>query len=101
MNAQERAALRDQVARRKMSNLEEHLRHGQKEEHRRRKLRPTARELEVLSLAAEGLTNKQIGSSLALSVETVKAHMKHTIGKLNARGRTHAVVIAIRRGLIT
>lgn len=61
---------------------------------------PTARELEVLQLVADGLLNKEIAARLDRSIETVKTHVKHLIGKLEARDRTHAAVIGVRRGLI-
>lgn len=59
------------------------------------------REQEVLALAASGLTDRQLATSLFLSVKTVKNHLHHIYGKLGARGRTEAVVIATRQGLIT
>ena len=59
------------------------------------------REREVLALAASGLTDRQLASTLYLSVKTVKNHLHHIYGKLGARGRTEAVVIATRQGLIT
>ncbi len=59
------------------------------------------REREVLSLAASGLTDRQLAHSLYVSVKTVKNHLHHIYGKLGARGRTEAVVIASRQGLIT
>jgi len=60
-----------------------------------------ARELEVLRLAAEGQTNKQIGRELHVSAETVKTHLAHIFQTLDAVDRTHAAVIAIRHGLIS
>lgn len=58
------------------------------------------RELEVLRSVAAGNANKRIGAELGISEETVKAHMKNILTKLDARDRTHAVTIAIRRGII-
>lgn len=60
----------------------------------------TDREITVLSLAAWGNSNKQIAARLDISEETVKGHMKSIFSKLDATDRTHAVTIAIRRGLI-
>ena len=60
----------------------------------------TERETEVLQLAAGGRSNKRIGALLAISEETVKAHMKNILAKLAANDRTHAVTIALRRGFI-
>jgi two-component system, NarL family, response regulator len=58
------------------------------------------RELDVLRSVAAGNANKRIGAELGISEETVKAHMKNILTKLDARDRTHAVTIAIRRGII-
>ena len=61
---------------------------------------PTARELEVLQLVADGLVNREIGQRLFLSEETVKSHVRHLLAKLQARSRAHAVAVGFRRGLI-
>ena len=61
---------------------------------------PTARELEVLQLVADGLVNREIGERLFLSEETVKSHVRHLLAKLQARSRAHAVAAGFRRGLI-
>jgi DNA-binding NarL/FixJ family response regulator len=60
----------------------------------------TARELEVLQLLAGGLSNKEIGSRLAISESTAKFHVTSIAGKLGANGRTDAVVRAARLGLL-
>src|SRR5215510_5703249 len=60
----------------------------------------TAREIEVLLLVAAGGANKNIADHLAISEETVKAHMRNILSKLGANDRTHAVTIALRRGII-
>ncbi len=60
----------------------------------------TARELEVLQLAADGLTNKAIARRLAISEHTVKFHMRTLLAKLQAASRTEAVSVAVRRGLL-
>jgi DNA-binding CsgD family transcriptional regulator len=60
----------------------------------------TSRELEVLSLLAEGKSNKQIARSLGISVHTAKFHVSALIDKLDAVGRTDAVAHAARRGVI-
>src|SRR5262245_3643482 len=60
----------------------------------------TPREIEVLKLAAAGYRNKQIASKLDITEETVKFHIKNTLSKLGANDRTHAVTIAIKRGII-
>jgi DNA-binding NarL/FixJ family response regulator len=56
------------------------------------------REIEVLRHVAEGHTNQRVGECLGLREDTIKAHMKTILQKLNARDRTHAVTIALRRG---
>jgi len=60
----------------------------------------TAREIEVLRLAAEGLSNDEIARRTGQSLETVKLRMRRTFQKLGAADRTHAVVLALRRRLI-
>ena len=60
----------------------------------------TPREVEVLSLLAEGLTNKAIAHRLTISEHTVKFHVNAIMGKLDAQSRTDAVVRATRQGLI-
>jgi DNA-binding NarL/FixJ family response regulator len=49
---------------------------------------------------AAGNANKMVGQRLNISEETVKAHMKSILSKLGANDRTHAVTIAVRRGII-
>lgn len=58
------------------------------------------REAQVLTLVAQGQGNKEIGRSLGLSAETVKGHLKTTFVKLGVTDRTHAVTVALRRGII-
>jgi DNA-binding NarL/FixJ family response regulator len=60
----------------------------------------TTRELEVLAHVAGGNANKIIAALLAISEDTVKAHMKSVLSKLGANDRTHAVTIALKRGII-
>jgi len=60
----------------------------------------TGRELEVLQLMARGLTNRQIGRTLAISEHTVKFHAGSVLGKLRARSRAEAVARAIGLGWI-
>jgi DNA-binding NarL/FixJ family response regulator len=62
--------------------------------------RLSPREIEVLSLIAAGNSNKMISAQLGLSEETTKAHVKNIIAKLHAHDRTHAVTVALRRGII-
>jgi DNA-binding NarL/FixJ family response regulator len=60
----------------------------------------TSREEEVLHLLVEGLSNKEIGARLRLTEGTVKNYVSAIITKLQANDRTHAVVTALRRGLV-
>jgi DNA-binding NarL/FixJ family response regulator len=60
----------------------------------------TARELEVLELIRDGNRNKQIADHLGISEATVNFHIKNIVEKLEANDRTHAVTIALRRGLL-
>jgi DNA-binding NarL/FixJ family response regulator len=60
----------------------------------------TAREIEVLQLLAEGLTNQQVGTRLDLSPRTVKTHVQNLLIKLDVPDRTGAVARAFRLGLI-
>jgi two-component system nitrate/nitrite response regulator NarL len=61
----------------------------------------THRELEVLALLADGLSNKEIGQRLAISDHTAKFHVNGILAKLGAQSRTEAVVLAARRGFLS
>ena len=58
------------------------------------------REVEVLQQVAAGNRNRDIAEKLFIAEETVKVHVKHIMGKLNANDRTQSVAIAVRRGII-
>jgi len=60
----------------------------------------TPREVEVLTFVAQGLGNKEIGAQLGTAAGTVKMHLQNILCKLGASDRTHAVTLAIRRGII-
>lgn len=60
----------------------------------------TSRETDVLQLLAQGQCNKAIARELGIGVGTVKTHVKGLFDKLGATARTHAVVLATRRGLV-
>jgi DNA-binding CsgD family transcriptional regulator len=60
----------------------------------------TARQLEVLQLAADGRSGPQIAERLFVSPSTVKTHFKHIFAKLEAPDRASAVATGLRRGLI-
>jgi len=59
----------------------------------------TGREVETLQRVAAGWSNKVIAGQLGISEDTVKTHLKSVLEKLNARDRTHAVMIALKRGI--
>ncbi|USX25908.1 response regulator transcription factor [Oxalobacteraceae bacterium OTU3CINTB1] len=60
----------------------------------------TEREIQVLELASLGKTNRLIGVQLGISESTVKVHMKSILSKMDANDRTHAVMLAVERGII-
>ncbi|MET7713705.1 helix-turn-helix transcriptional regulator [Streptomyces sp. NPDC005407] len=61
-------------------------------------LRP--REIQVLRMAANGRSNKEIGKRLGIAENTVKSHMAHLTIRLGARNRTHAALIGVALGLV-
>jgi len=61
----------------------------------------TDRELEILQLIVEGLSNNAIGETLFISLGTVKTHVRNVLSKLCADDRTQAAVLALRSGLIS
>jgi two-component system, NarL family, response regulator LiaR len=61
----------------------------------------TARETEVLRRLAQGLSNKEIAATLAISEETVKTHVSNVLAKLEAENRAQAIVQALKRGLVS
>jgi len=58
------------------------------------------REIQVQRMVREGCSNKVVADRLKISEDTVKGHMRSILSKLNANDRTHAVMIAVRRGFI-
>ena len=60
----------------------------------------TSREIDVLRLIASGNANKLVADRLSITEETVKGHVKNILSKLGASDRTHAVTIALKRGII-
>jgi two-component system, NarL family, response regulator LiaR len=60
----------------------------------------TERELEVLRLAAKGMSNREIAQALVLSVRTVQVHLTNIFGKLEVGSRTEAVMCGLRKGWI-
>jgi DNA-binding NarL/FixJ family response regulator len=60
----------------------------------------TERELSVLRGISEGASNRRIGAKLNITEHTVKGHLKNILSKLNASDRTHAVMIALKRGIL-
>ena len=62
--------------------------------------KPSQRELELLSLMADGLTDAEIAEKLSISAKTMRGRLHALRMKMHARTRTHAVAIAFRRGLL-
>ena len=60
----------------------------------------TDREVEVLRIASEGRSNKEIAAELFLSVNTVRNHMQHVLNKLGAHSKLEATAIAARVGIL-
>ena len=60
----------------------------------------TPREVDVLRLMGNGDTNRAIGESLGISLDTVRKHVQNIISKLSARSRTHAAIIAAQAGIV-
>lgn len=60
----------------------------------------TDREVEVVKYIAQGHSNREVGALLSVTEDTIKARVKSILLKLNARDRTHAVTIALQRGLL-
>lgn len=60
----------------------------------------STRELEVLTLVAKGLSNKEIGAALNVAEGTIKVHLKNILAKLNVSDRTQAILVAVKRGII-
>jgi DNA-binding NarL/FixJ family response regulator len=60
----------------------------------------TNREIEILQLIAEGMTNKEIASSLVISENTVKIHLRNILDKLHLKNRIQAAVHAVRQGIV-
>ncbi len=60
----------------------------------------TSREIELLHLVAQGMSNRAIANELSISENTVKFHMKNILQKLNVSNRTEAVTVGIRQGIL-
>ncbi len=60
----------------------------------------SSRELDVLKLIAEGMSNKEIASALAITESTVKNHVNSLLAKLKVKDRTQAATTALRRGIV-
>jgi two-component system NarL family response regulator len=61
----------------------------------------SSRELEVLKLIVQGMSNKEIASALSVTESTIKNHVNSVLSKLNVRDRTQAATTALRQGLVT
>jgi DNA-binding NarL/FixJ family response regulator len=63
--------------------------------------KPSQRELELLTLMADGLTDSEIAEKLSISAKTMRSRLHALRMKMQARTRTHVVAIAFRRGLLS
>jgi NarL family two-component system response regulator LiaR len=61
----------------------------------------TERELDVVRLVAQGLSNQAIARDLVISEKTVKSHISNILGKLHLDDRTQLAIYAIKKGLVT
>lgn len=61
----------------------------------------STRQTQILALVAEGMTNGQIGKELGMSVSTVSSHLRHLYRRIGANDRAHAVLLALRAGVLT
>lgn len=61
----------------------------------------TSREMQVLKLAAQGMTNREIAQALTISVRTAQVHLSNIFGKLTVGSRTEAILLALRSGWLT
>ena len=61
----------------------------------------TERELEVLSLVGQGLSNREIAARLVISEKTVKTHVSNLLSKLNLEDRTRLAIYAIKKGMVS
>jgi len=61
----------------------------------------THRELEVLKLAAKGMSNRDIGDELGIGLRTVKGHFETIFGKMGVKSRTEAVLMALKQGWVS
>lgn len=82
------------------SQANRHLRAISNSEERDALASLSERELQVVGLVAEGLSNKEISSRLALSDKTVKNHISHILAKMGLTARTQVAVYAIRAGFV-
>ncbi|MBI5251059.1 MAG: response regulator transcription factor [Desulfomonile tiedjei] len=74
--------------------------YGSGSENRKRTFSLTKREIQILRLVAEGLSNNEISLNLAISPHTVKTHVTHILDKVGVTDRTQASVLATRLGII-
>jgi two-component system NarL family response regulator len=59
------------------------------------------RELDVLRLLAQGMSNQEIGTALSIGESTIKSHVNRILSKLGVSDRTQAVIVAVKRGLVS
>jgi len=81
--------------------LKQAARYPRQEVHLQAGEKLSTRELEIIKLAARGLSNKSIAADLGLTVRTVKGHLANIFSKLNVGSRTEAVIVGLRNGFLS
>jgi DNA-binding NarL/FixJ family response regulator len=93
-------AVEPQLLREALATRDEPNQAGQSARQRAEQYALTPREHDVLTLVAEGMTNKEIGGRLSITEDTVKKHVQNIIWKLRAADRTQAAIMALKLGLL-
>jgi DNA-binding NarL/FixJ family response regulator len=93
-------AVEPQLLREALATRDEPAPAGETARQRAEQYALTPREHDVLTLVAEGLTNKEIGGRLSITEDTVKKHVQNIIWKLRAADRTQAAIMALKLGLL-
>jgi DNA-binding NarL/FixJ family response regulator len=93
-------AVEPQLLREALATRDEPNPAGQSARQRAEQYALTPREHDVLTLVAEGMTNKEIGGRLSITEDTVKKHVQNIIWKLRAADRTQAAIMALKLGLL-
>jgi DNA-binding NarL/FixJ family response regulator len=93
-------AVEPRLLREALATRDETVAEGESAHQRAEQYALTPRELDVLLLVADGLTNKEIGGRLKITEDTVKKHVQNIIWKMRAADRTQAAIMALKLGLL-